>query len=67
MPGPDVMCGLCEKGDRQLRVWVNGQEVAGDPTRIVLAEHQEIVIAYGSREQVPDPLPKSFDFASVGL
>jgi hypothetical protein len=58
---------LCENGDRQLRVWVNGQEVAADPTRIVLAEHQEIVIAYGSREQVPDPVPKSFDFASVGL
>jgi hypothetical protein len=63
----DCIGSLCEKGDRQLRVWVNGQEVTADPTRIVLAEHQEIVIAYGSREQVPDPLPKSFDFASVGL
>jgi hypothetical protein len=58
---------LCEQGARQLRVWVNGEEVTADPRRIVLAEHQEIVIAYGSREQVPDPLPKSFDFESVGL
>lgn len=58
---------LCEQGARKLRVWVNGQEVTADPTRIVLAEHQEIVIAYGSQAQVPDPLPKSFDFEAVGL
>jgi hypothetical protein len=58
---------LCGGDDRQLRVWVNGREVEADPTRIVLAEHQEIVVAYGSRAQVPDPLPKSFDFASAGL
>jgi len=48
-------------------VWVNGEEVTADPTRIVLAEHQEIVIAYGSREQVPDPLPQTFDFGAAGL
>ncbi len=58
---------LCERGDRQLRVWVNGKPVSADPTRIVLAEHQQIVIAYGTAEQIPDPVPASFDFASVGL
>jgi len=58
---------LCDEGDRQRRVWVNGEEVTADPTRIVLAEHQEIVIAYGSREQVPDPLPQTFDFGAAGL
>jgi hypothetical protein len=58
---------LCEKGDKQLRVWVNGDEVTADPTRIVLDEHQEIAIAYGTKAQVPDPVPKSFDFAAVGL
>lgn len=58
---------LCEEDDRQLRVWVNGEEVTADPTRIVLAEHQEIVIAYGSREQVPDPLPRTFDFRAAGV
>ncbi len=58
---------LCERGDRQLRVWVNGEPVKADPTRIVLAEHQQIVIAYGTAEQVPDPVPASFDFAAAGL
>jgi hypothetical protein len=58
---------LCEQDGRQLRVWVNGQEVKADPTRIVLEQHQEIVVAYGTPAQLPDPLPKTFDFASVGL
>jgi hypothetical protein len=63
----DCIGSLCEKGARTLRVWVNGDEVSADPTRVVLAEHQEIVIAYGTAAQVPDPLPTSFDFAAVGL
>jgi hypothetical protein len=58
---------LCQSGDKQLRAWVNGTPVPGDPTRIVLDEHQEIVLAYGTAAQQPDPLPKSYDFASAGL
>jgi hypothetical protein len=64
---PTCIGSLCEKGGRQLRVWVNGRELKADPTRIVLAEHQEIVLAYGTPKQVPDPLPKTYDFAAVGL
>jgi hypothetical protein len=52
---------------KELRVWVDGAPVTADPTRIVLAEHQEIVIAYGTEAQIPDPLPKRFDFAAIGL
>ena len=65
----DARCigGLCARGAKRLRAWVNGKPVAADPTRIILAEHQEIVLAYGTRAQVPDPLPKSYDFAAVGL
>jgi hypothetical protein len=58
---------VCPKGGKQLRVWVNGKAVSADPTRIVLAEHQEIAIAYGTDEQMPDPVPDSFDFAAAGL
>jgi hypothetical protein len=58
---------LCAGGSKRLQVWVDGKPVAGDPTRIILAEHQEIVLAYGTSAQVPDPLPKSYDFAAVGL
>jgi hypothetical protein len=58
---------LCKSGDKQLRAWVNGTPVPGDPTRIVLDEHQEIVLAYGTAAQQPDPIPKTYDFASAGV
>jgi hypothetical protein len=51
---------LCEKGDKQLRTWVNGTAVTADPTRIVLEEHQQIVLAYGTDAQVPKPVPASY-------
>ena len=63
----DCIGSLCEKGSKQLHVWVDGDEVTADPTRIVLAEHQVIVIAYGTEAQEPDPVPKSYDFASAGV
>lgn len=53
---------LCEKGDRQLRVWVNGKPVTADPTRIILAQHQQITIAYGTAAQQPKPVPSSYDW-----
>ena len=65
----DARCigGLCASGAKRLQTWVDGKPVAGDPTRIILDEHQEIVLAYGTPAQVPKPLPKSYDFAAVGL
>jgi hypothetical protein len=65
----DAKClgSLCASGDKGLRAWVNGVPVAADPTRIVLDEHQEIVLAFGTPAQDPKPVPKSYDFAAVGL
>ena len=42
-----------------LKWWVNGQQVTGDPSKLNLRTHQEIVIAQG-----PPPLvvPKSYKF-----
>jgi hypothetical protein len=51
---------LCEKGATQLRAWVNGKALEADPTRIILAEHQEIVLAYGTAAQVPKPVPSTY-------
>ncbi len=60
----DAKClgGECAGHAKQLRTWVNGLPVDGDPTRIVLAEHQQIVIAYGTQAQMPDPVPATYDF-----
>jgi hypothetical protein len=65
----DARCigGLCAGGAKRLRAWVNGKPLAADPTRIILDQHQEIVLAYGTAAQVPKPLPKSYDFAAAGL
>ncbi len=65
----DAKCigSLCASGDKRLSVWVNGKPVADDPTRIVLDEHQVIVLAYGTPAQDPSPIPKSYDFAAAGL
>ena len=46
----------------RLRTWVNGEPLAADPTRIVLASHQEIVIAYGTAAQMPKKVPSSYAF-----
>ncbi|MEA2194452.1 MAG: hypothetical protein QOG42_886, partial [Solirubrobacteraceae bacterium] len=51
---------LCEQGAKQLRTWVDGKPVSADPTRIVLAEHQEIVLAYGTPAQEPKPVPATY-------
>ncbi len=53
---------LCEKGAKQVRAFVDGKAVDADPTRIVLESHQQIVLAYGTEAQLPDPLPASYDF-----
>jgi hypothetical protein len=65
----DAKCigGLCVAGDKRLSAWVNGNPVTGDPTRVILAEHQEIVLAYGTPAQDPSPVPRTYDFAAVGL
>ncbi len=65
----DARCvgGLCAGDGRRLRAWVNGRPVTADPTRIVLQEHQQIVLAFGTPAQDPDPVPATFDFAAFGL
>ena len=51
---------LREQGDKQLKAWVDGKPVTADPTRIVLAEHQQIVLAYGTPAQEPKPVPATY-------
>jgi hypothetical protein len=55
--------GLCAKPGKPLQVWVNGHPFRADPTRLILEDHQEIVIAYG---RAPEKIPKTFDFSPVG-
>ena len=52
----------CAHGDRTLRAFVDGKPFAGDPARIPLRRHDEIVIAYGTRAELPKPIPSSYGF-----
>ncbi len=54
--------GDCAGSGKELRAWVNGEPVDADPTRIVLADHEEIVVAYGTPAQMPKPVPTSYEF-----
>ncbi len=57
----------CAADGTQLRMWVNGEPFAADPTRLILLEHQQIVIAYGTEEQMPKDVPATYDWEAAGL
>ncbi|MGA5298338.1 hypothetical protein ACPCHT_00335 [Nucisporomicrobium flavum] len=59
--GADHLGGLRAGGDRLFRAYVDGTPVEGDPSAIVLAEHQEIALVYGTAAQHAGP-PASYAF-----
>jgi len=59
---PSCLGGYCAGGDRQLRVYVDGRADKGDPATLVLAAHQELVVAFGTTAQQPAPVPSSYQF-----
>ena len=59
---PSCLGGYCAGGDRQLRVYVDGRAYQGDPATLVLAAHQELVVAFGTAAQQPSPVPSSYQF-----
>jgi hypothetical protein len=54
--------GYCAGHGQALRVFVDGRPLRGDPGRLVLAAHQEIVVAFGTPEQLPRPVPARYAF-----
>jgi hypothetical protein len=54
--------GYCNQGERILRVFINGNLFNGDPGTIALEQHQEIFVSYGTTDQLPDPIPSSYEF-----
>jgi hypothetical protein len=60
----DDLGGLHAADGQQLHAYVDGHEVAGDPARIQLANHQEIALVYGTP---PAQVPSTYDFAAAGV
>jgi hypothetical protein len=60
--GAGELGGYEAGGGRALRAYVDGRQVTGDPGKIVLAPHQEIVLAFGTAKQLRLPLPTGYAF-----
>ncbi|MDQ3865921.1 MAG: hypothetical protein M3304_03705, partial [Actinomycetota bacterium] len=59
---PRCLGGYCASGRKRLWVYVDGRLVRGDPPRVALTDHQEIVVALGDRRELPRPIPRSYAF-----
>jgi hypothetical protein len=59
---PDCIGNQCGSGDRQIRVFVNGQPYTGDPTLVPLLDQSAVVITMGTEAELPNPIPDSFTF-----
>jgi hypothetical protein len=46
--------------DKQIRIFVDGKEVSGDPSKVALDDEQVIVVTYGTESELPDPMPSKF-------
>jgi len=58
----DCIGQFCESGDNHLKVYVNGMLTAGDPRKIELQPHEEILVAYGTDAQLPKTIPSTYQF-----
>ena len=54
--------GYCNGNDGSLRAFVGGRPVQGDPRDLVLREHEEIVLAFGTPDELPHPVPATYEF-----
>lgn len=57
--------GHCASGEDRLRVFVDGEEVETGFREVPLDDRSEIVVAFGTRAQLPDPIPSSYDFSAL--
>jgi hypothetical protein len=57
---PSCLGGYCNTDEQTLRVYVNGAPVNSNPREIELEDNQEIVITYGTEQELPTPIPSTF-------
>jgi hypothetical protein len=56
----DQLGAYQNSGDDTLRVYVNGKLFQGNPRNVPLKNFDEIVVAYGTPQQLPSPIPKIY-------
>jgi hypothetical protein len=47
-------------GDKQIRVFLNGKPYSADPQGLVLKQHEDIVVTFGTQKQLPKPIPSTY-------
>ena len=57
----DCIGAYCADANDTLKIYVNGTLYSGDPRTLVLDQHQEIAIVYGTAAEAPQ-VPSSFSF-----
>lgn len=62
---PSCLGAYCNDGTNELRVYVDGNEVTGDPRDVGLDDQSVVVVTYGTADELPSPIPSTFDFSSV--
>jgi hypothetical protein len=58
----DCIGGNCNGGDARLRVYVDGDLATRDVAEIRLTSHEEIAVTFGTRAQLPSPIPSGYTF-----
>lgn len=58
----DALGGYLASATSTLWVYANGSLVSGDPRSLVLTPHQEIVIVYGTKANMPKTIPSTYAF-----
>ena len=59
---PRCLGGYCVRGADRIRVYFDGKLVTGDPRALPLEEHEEIVVTYGTKAELPKSIPSSYPF-----
>jgi hypothetical protein len=62
---PSCLGAYCNDDANQLQVFVDAEEVTGDLQGVQLDDQSVIVVTYGTVDELPDPIPSTFDFSSV--
>jgi hypothetical protein len=63
---PRCLGAYCSDGTNELQVFVDGQPyTGGDITQVPLDPESVIVVTYGTQDELPDPIPSTFDFNSI--
>jgi hypothetical protein len=52
--------GYEASGDKQIRVYLNGKPYTGDPRNLPLTQHDDVVVTYGTKAQLPHPIPVTY-------